>query len=111
VAYDIQTIIGQMNIETVTQAWFRFLHIIGRPVDFCDHQTIGKGLEMVRLNRLSGGSVGVSGGGGGGGGGIKEVIDPTTGGVNNQAAINFACVKKLPIIFLEVIICSEQKIL
>ena len=35
-AYDIQTIIGQMNTEVVSQAWFRFLNIIGKPVDFGD---------------------------------------------------------------------------
>ena len=52
VAYDIQTIIGMMNTETVTQSWFRFLHIIGKPIDFCDVISISKSLEIARANRL-----------------------------------------------------------
>lgn len=108
VACDIHTIIGQMSMETVIQAWFRFLHIIGRPSDFCDHVAISKSLEMVRMNRLASF--------------FKDGIDPSapllplpplsssaaTGaggsGAQNAGQVggNFPCIKKLPIIFLEV---------
>lgn len=102
VAYDIQTIIGQMNIETVIQTWFRFLHIIGRPVDFCDHHAISKMLEMVRLNRLAGLSKdGGSSLGSSGSGGSSANLDPSA-----APTANFPCVKRLPIIFLEVILTS-----
>jgi hypothetical protein len=80
VAYDIQTIIGMMNTETVTQSWFRFLHIIGKPIDFCDVISISKSLEIARANRL-----------------LKD----NENYINMSA--NFSCIKKLPIIFLEFI--------
>jgi hypothetical protein len=40
VSYDFQSIINVMDAETVSQAWFRFLHIIGKPIDFCDAAVI-----------------------------------------------------------------------
>lgn len=89
VACDIHTIIGQMSMETVIQSWFRFMHIIGKPSDFCDHLSISKTLEMVRLNRLASF--------------LKDGIDSTATGSGTQNTTgNFACIKKLPIIFLEV---------
>lgn len=80
-----------MSMETVIQAWFRFLHIIGRPSDFCDHLSISKNLEMVRLNRLASFS--------------KDGIESTTpaSGVAQNTIGNFSCIKKLPVIFLEVV--------
>jgi hypothetical protein len=69
-----------MNTETVTQSWFRFMHIVGRPVDFCDAVSITKALELARANRIQ-----------------REA--ESFAHLNN----NFACIKKLPIIFLEVI--------
>jgi hypothetical protein len=40
VSYDFQSIINVMDAETVSQTWFRFLHIIGKPIDFCDAAVI-----------------------------------------------------------------------
>ena len=79
VAYDIQTIINQMNTETVSQSWFRFFHIIGKPIEFCDVNAISKNLELARSARLQ-----------------KDIENLTT-------PTNFSCIKKLPIIFLEVL--------
>lgn len=75
VAYDIQIIINSMNTETVLQAWFRFFHIIGKPIDFCDTYTISKTLEFTRAQRMQ-----------------KEFESTVT---------NFTCIKKLSVIFLE----------
>jgi hypothetical protein len=47
VSYDIQTIIRQMTTDTVIQSWYRFWHVIGRPVDFSDHLAISKHLDML----------------------------------------------------------------
>jgi hypothetical protein len=33
-AYDIQKIINSMEVDKVIQAWYRFFHIIGNPIDF-----------------------------------------------------------------------------
>ena len=75
VAYDIQTIINSMNTETVLQAWFRFFHIIGKPIDFCDVNTILKSAEFVRYQRN------------------QKDFDLT----------GIVCMKRLPVIFLETI--------
>ena len=82
VAYDIHGIINSMNTETVIQAWFRFMHIVGKPIDFCDTTSISKSLEISRINRNA--------------------------PLNNKDAFetfsinaNFTCIKKLPVIFLE----------
>jgi hypothetical protein len=79
VSYDIQTIISLMNSETVLQAWYRFFHIIGRPIDFCDTYHTSKLLEYVRMSR------------------INKELD------NLNSLTQFTCIKKLPIIFLEVL--------
>jgi hypothetical protein len=73
VAYDIQTIINSMSTETVLQAWFRFFHIIGKPIDFCDINSISKSLRM------------------------QKDLDNS----NQLNTTNFTCIKKLPVIFLE----------
>lgn len=101
VSYDIQTIIRQMNTETVIQSWYRFLHIIGRPVDFCDHLTISKQLEIIRVNSSSSSSS------------SSRLSKPDFENNLNTATASvaplsspifqFLCVKKLPVIFLEVI--------
>ena len=79
VAYDIQTIISLMSTETVSQSWFRFFHIIGKPIEFCDSVHIGKMLEFARVNRMQ-----------------KELE-------NANMVAQFSCIKKLPTIFLEVL--------
>jgi hypothetical protein len=80
VSYDIYSIIGQMSLETVIQAWFRFLHIIGRPVDFCDSAAIAKQLEIA--SRVFS-------------------TQPNQPPQPNQTPA-FTCLKKLPVIYLEV---------
>lgn len=82
-AYDILAIINSMTTETVLQAWFRFFHIIGKPLDFCDQSIIQKTLEQARQQRI-----------------LKDYENST---YTNQTINNFSCVKKLPFIFLEFI--------
>jgi len=82
VAYDILAIINSMSIETVLQAWFRFFHIIGRPLDFCDQITVQKTLEQARQSRI-----------------LKDHENNSFA----QSTTSFACIKKLPLIFLEFI--------
>ncbi len=87
-AYDILTIINSMNTETVLQAWFRFFHIIGRPIDFCDQITIQKILEQSKQQHQQ----------------RFEQNNPNLFNNNNNVlASNFSCIKKLPLIFLEFI--------
>jgi hypothetical protein len=108
VAYDIQTIINSMSVEVVLQAWFRFLHIIGRPIDFCDimvsffflffffnyfnfidcflvfnnnefFKSIIKTPEFIKVTLM------------------QKEIDQMSG------FSNFSCIRKLPVIYLETI--------
>jgi hypothetical protein len=79
VSYDIQTIISLMNAETVSQSWFRFFHVIGRPIEFCDTYHASKLQEYVRVSRIH-----------------KDMDNLTT-------LTQFTCIKKLPGIFLEVL--------
>jgi hypothetical protein len=52
VAYDIQKIINSFDSETLLQAWFRFFHIIGNPIDFTNpsvREIPEKCLDAVRV--------------------------------------------------------------
>ena len=86
------------------QAWFRFLHIIGRPVDFGDTSAIVKQLEQaVRfpLRNLPANLDSASPA-------LPVTVTTTattTSSTNANTAIqisNYACVRKMPVIFLEV---------
>ena len=79
VSYDILTIISLMNTEIVSQSWFRFFHVIGKPIEFCDSVHTSKLLEFVRVSRMH-----------------KEIE-------NLSSISQFTCIKKLPMIFLEVL--------
>jgi hypothetical protein len=83
VSYDIYSIIGQMSLETVIQAWFRFLHIVGRPIDFCDSAAISKQLEVA--SRL-----------------LSNQTQQQQQQQQPSQTPTFTCIKKLPVIFLEV---------
>lgn len=108
VAYDINGIIGQMSLETVMQSWFRFLHIVGRPVDFSDSLAISKQLEVAtRLQQTRLATIGSSSTAGS----IDQIAvvaatvaaqSNASAAAQNQLITSFPCVKKLPIIFLEV---------
>ncbi|CAF0795146.1 unnamed protein product [Brachionus calyciflorus] len=74
VAYDIQNIINSMNRQQVVQSWIRFMHIIGRPIDFMDTHGMIKNLDRKLL--------------------LNEQL-------NLPSQITTNCVKKLPLIHLE----------
>jgi hypothetical protein len=83
VANDIQKIINSMPTETVIQTWFRFMHIIGKPIDFTDVKSITKTPQFMRhgyMQKVSGDS-----------------------NVDLLLNTNFECVEKLNRIFLEMI--------
>jgi hypothetical protein len=87
-SFDIQAIINQMSIETVIQTWFRFMHIIGRPIDFCDSHAIAKSLDINTKSTQR----------------LTQNINKENSDVTASANTinNYPCLKKLPFIFLEV---------
>ena len=72
VQFNIQNLINSMNKEQVVQSWYRFLHIIGKPVDFMDGALMQKNFDKKISFEL-----------------------------NQQTTIVSQCVKKLPLIHLE----------
>lgn len=80
-----------MSTETVTQAWFRFLHIAGKPIDFSDTVAIAKALSRPPAQRTPTNPKEAN---------FNEATNLSN--ANNTATpTNFPCVKKLPVIFLE----------
>ncbi len=103
VAYDIQTIINSMNTETVLQAWFRFLHIIGKPIDFSDTKLIAKNFTIKSVTTMSfyeNSSIPQNTSNT-----LASAPVQAVSGSSNNVTIHtnnqLACVKKLPFIFLE----------
>lgn len=86
-----------MSTETVIQAWFRFLHIVGKPIDFSDTISITKALELKQKRTNSPATPQQSN--------QKDPNNFSENTLNSSGpgSANFPCVKKLPVIFLEAI--------
>lgn len=89
-----------MSTETVIQAWFRFLHIVGKPIDFSDTISIVKALELKQKRTNSTQATTQQQ--------ASNQKDPnnfneSTLNSATSGTANFTCVKKLPVIFLEAI--------
>ena len=68
----VQTILEDMSYDTIAQCWFRYLHIINKPVDLCHPEIIGN-TPKFRQQALPG----------------NGVVDP----------LQHECLNKLPYIF------------
>ncbi len=104
VAYDIQTIINSMNTETVLQTWFRFLHIVGKPIDFSDTQLITKNFiikSTINTSLPDNTSTPTPSANSALAASITPASASSSTNPSSLATNQFTCTRKLPIIFLE----------